>query len=62
MKIIGLALGTFGWRLGILRSRWILRLRRWTALALMFGSIGMAVGFTVATRGADGDSRTDREA
>ncbi|MFN8623188.1 MAG: hypothetical protein U0869_20810 [Chloroflexota bacterium] len=51
MKLIGLVLGTFGWRLGLWRSGWVLRIRRWSALALVFGSVGMAVGFAVATRG-----------
>src|SRR5690349_11752399 len=50
MRIIALLLGIFGWRLELWRSGWVMRIRRWSALALMFGSVGMAVGFTVATR------------
>ncbi|MFN8620499.1 MAG: hypothetical protein U0869_07125 [Chloroflexota bacterium] len=60
MKLIGLVLGTFGWRLGLWRSGWVLRIRRWSALALVFGSVGMAVGFAVANGGVPEERSTRR--
>jgi hypothetical protein len=56
VRLIGLLLGTFGWRVALWRSGWAMRIRRWSALALVFGSVGMAVGFAVATRGVTEES------
>ncbi len=45
MRIFAVIVATLGWRLGVIRTGWVLRVRRLLSLGIMAAWLGAAVGY-----------------